>query len=204
MSSYELPILQKVINEFTKFPYIGHKNASKLVYYFLKNAPYSFEKFHSALEELKNNVFFCKECRGFSEKKNICDICKSENRNKKILCIVETPFEIITIEKLGIFDGVYWVLHGKINPLEGIMPSNLKIENLIDKIKKDKTEKIIFALDWDMESETTIHYIIEKTKEIPTINFFRISPGISIGSYYGNIDDFSLKNSFKTLYEIKI
>ncbi len=185
--------LQIAIEEFSKFPGIGTKTAQRLSLYLLKCSNEEVDKFITAIANLKKKLQFCKICFSISEDE-ICDICKSTKRDHSIICVVEEANDVIAIEKTNEFYGVYHVLGGVLSPLSGIAQEDLKIKNLLERIKsslgnhdlsvmdsEDKEIKeVILALNPDTEGETTVLYIANLIKPLG-IKVSRIARGIPIG-----------------------
>ncbi len=195
--------LESYANELSRLPQVGRKNAYKILYYLLRNAPESFDSLTTVLDKIRHELRFCKECGGFTEEPEICTLCSDSGRKTGRYCLVETPFDIIKLEKARVFEGVYWVLHGKLNPMEGVLPQHIRIEPLMEKIEEGEVQEVVFAFSWDMESEATIRYIVEKIRDIrPDIKMYRLSTGIPVGTEFQVIDELSIKNSFENLYEI--
>lgn len=195
--------LESYANELSRLPQVGRKNAYKILYYLLRNDPESFDSLSRVLKSIKNELRFCKECGGFTKEPEVCSLCSDTARQTFRYCLVETPFDIIKLERVKVFNGLYWVLHGKLNPLEGILPQHIRIEPFMKKIRENPVQEIVFAFSWDMESEATIRYIVEKIKALDLhIKMFRLSMGIPVGTEFQIIDELSIKNSFENLYEI--
>ncbi len=196
--------LESYVNDLSRLPHVGRKNAFKIIYYLLLNAPDSFESLTDLLETIRKELMFCKECSGFTRQSDICSICDDKQRHTGRYCIVENPFDIIKMEKARVFEGLYWVLHGKLNPLEGVLPQHIRIEPFVEKVRKGAVQEVVFAFSWDMESEATIRYIVEKVREVgKDIQLYRLSMGIPVGTEIQVIDELSIKNSFQNLYEIR-
>ena len=175
--------LEKLIDEFHKLPGIGRKSAARLAFHILDMNENEVEKFSEAMLNVKKFVKKCSICGNFSENE-LCDICSNEVRDRSIICIVEDSKDIIPLEKTGKYNGVYHVLNGKIAPLNGITPDKLNIKSLLERIAKDDIKEIIFALNPDLEGETTVLYLIKLIKPFG-ITLTKIASGIPMG---GNIE----------------
>ena len=182
MSAYTKS-MQELIECFKKMPGIGAKTAERMAFYVLKAPGDEMVKFSSVIRKVKEDVRFCKICGNLSETET-CSICTDPRRDKTIICVVEEPTDLILIEKSGRYRGVYHVLFGVISPLDGIGPDELRIKELIVRIKNDKVKEIILAMDSNAEGETTALYLSENIQPLK-IKISRIAYGIPVG---GNLD----------------
>ncbi|HRK59998.1 MAG TPA: recombination mediator RecR, partial [Candidatus Kapabacteria bacterium] len=152
------------------------------------------DKFSSALQDLKNNVRFCSHCFNFTEQ-DPCVICTSQKRDKSTICVVEDPNDVLAIEKTGEYKGLYHVLHGALNPLDGIGPNDLKIKELIARLNTD-VQEIILALNPNVEGEVTTQYLAKITSQLD-IKTTRIARGIPIGSDLELADEATLSRALE-------
>lgn len=186
--------IETVVELFSSLPSIGRKTAQRLTYYLLKQPSETVDKFSSALQTMKKNVRFCSTCFNFTEI-NPCPICSSPKRSKKIICVVEEPSDVLAIEKTNDFSGKYHVLHGAMNPLEGIGPNDLKIRELVVRIS-DEVEEVILALDPNVEGEVTTQYISKLLKPLG-VKVTRIARGVPIGSDLEFADEATLSRAIE-------
>ena len=188
--------LQNLIEELSKLPDIGPKAATRLAFYLLNQKNEEIQKLINAFINLKK-IKFCSQCFNFSEGE-LCDICKDQKRDKSKICVVETALDIIPIEKTRTYNGLYHVLGGVISPSNGIGPDKLKINELINRIKKQKEEgknlEVILALNPTTEGDTTALYL-EKVLQPLNIKITRLARGLSKGSSLEYIDEDTLKNA---------
>ncbi len=191
MKVYIEPI-GRLINEFTKLPGVGAKTAQRYAYKIINMSELEAKNFAEAIMSVKKNVHYCKICGNFSEA-DICDICK--NRSPEIICVVKEPKDVIAIEKLNEFNGVYHVLHGTISPLDGIGPNNINIKELLERIQKGGVKEIIMATNPDVEGEATAMYISNLIKPLG-IKVTRLARGIPIGTDLEYADEVSLARAF--------
>lgn len=199
MSSYTESI-GKLIERLNKLPGIGRRSAERIVDYILKASLDEIKLLSEAISKVKENVRLCSICNNLSEG-NICSICQDSRRQRTWLCIVENPADVVAIEKAGIFNGVYHVLLGAISPLEGKGPGDLKINGLLERIKKDNVKEIIIATDADTEGETTALYLTKLIK--PTgVKLTRIGLGIPVGSNLEYADSTTLSKALESRREI--
>ena len=186
--------IETVVELFSSLPSIGRKTAQRLTYYLLKQPSETVDKFSSALQTMKKNVRFCSTCFNFTEI-NPCPICSSPKRSKEIICVVEEPSDVLAIEKTNDFSGKYHVLHGAMNPLEGIGPNDLKIRELVVRIS-DEVEEVILALDPNVEGEVTTQYISKLLKPLG-VKVTRIARGVPIGSDLEFADEATLSRAIE-------
>lgn len=186
--------IETVVELFSSLPSIGRKTAQRLTYYLLKQPSETVDKFSSALQTMKKNVRFCSTCFNFTEI-NPCPICSSPKRSKKVICVVEEPSDVLAIEKTNDFSGKYHVLHGAMNPLEGIGPNDLKIRELVVRIS-DEVEEVILALDPNVEGEVTTQYISKLLKPLG-VKVTRIARGVPIGSDLEFADEATLSRAIE-------
>ena len=193
--------LSKLINNLKKLPGIGQKSAQRIAYYILKKGNNFSYELGNAILEAGEKITYCKICNNFTTTQP-CSICADINRNSSKLCIVEQPFNIFSIEKTGLFKGKYHVLLGKLSPLEGIGPDELKISNLIKRIEDENIKEIILALSPTTEGNATSHYLIDLLKDFD-IKITRISFGLPIGSDIDYVDSITIAKALEDRIEIK-
>lgn len=175
--------MQELIDCFKKMPGIGAKTAERMAFHVLKSSADEMVKFSSVIRKVKENMRFCRKCGNLSETEN-CSICNDPRRDKTVVCVVEEPIDLILIEKSGRYKGVYHVLFGVISPLDGIGPEELRIKELLNRIKEDKVKEVILATDSNAEGETTALYLTEHIQPLK-VKVSRIAYGIPVG---GNLD----------------
>lgn len=183
--------IKDLIECFKKLPGVGEKTAERLALSVLDMDDEIVELFSNTLGNIKQKIKRCKICNNLSED-DLCEICKESNRNKKLICVVEEPKNVIIFEKVGTYNGLYHVLDGLISPLDGINPEDINIASLIERIKKDGIEEIILALKPNIEGETTSLYI-SKLLEKENVKITKIAHGIPIGVDMEYIDTLTLE-----------
>lgn len=167
------------IEELSKLPGIGKKTAQRLALHILKSQPETVASLVKSIEELKTKLRFCSKCFNLSEEE-LCDICKSQKRDKQIICVVEEASDVIAIERTHEFNGLYHVLGGVLSPLSGIGPDSLKIQDLLKRLETEEIKEIILALNPDTEGETTALYLAKLLKPL-NMRVSRIARGLPIG-----------------------
>ncbi len=182
----------RLINEFSKLPGVGAKTAQRYAYKIINMTDEEAENFAEAIKSAKKNVHYCKICGNFSEDE-ICDVCKT--RSSSVICVVKEPKDVIAIEKLNEFTGVYHVLHGTISPMDGIGPDDIDIKGLLSRIAKGGVAEVIMATNPDVEGEATAMYISGLLKPLG-IKVTRLAHGIPIGTDLEYADEVSLARAF--------
>ncbi len=182
----------KLINEFSKLPGVGAKTAQRYAYKVINMSEEEASSFADAIKSAKKNVHYCKICGNFSEGE-ICDVCKT--RSQSVICVVKEPKDVIAIEKLNEFNGVYHVLHGTISPLDGIGPDDINVKGLLKRISDGGVTEVIMATNPDVEGEATAMYISNLIKPLG-IKVTRLAHGIPIGTDLEYADEVSLARAF--------
>lgn len=180
-----------LIESFRKLPGIGEKTAERLALSVLDMEDSVVELFSSSLVDTKKKIKRCNKCYYYSENE-LCEICCDKTREKKILCVVETPKDVMSFEKLNIYNGLYHVLDGLISPIDGKNPEDINISQLIDRVKKENIEEIILALKPSIEGETTSLYIT-KLLEPTNVVISKIAHGIPHGAEMDYVDSLTLE-----------
>jgi len=188
-------LLENAVNEFAKFPGIGKKTALRMVLHLLKQDADTTENFSETIARMRKEIKFCQRCHNVSDA-DICSICANSLRNQRVICVVETIRDVIAIENTQQFSGTYHILGGIISPLDGIGPDQLKIESLVQRIQKEQTEELIFALSPNIQGDTTIYYIQKKIQNL-NCNITTIARGIAFGGELEYADELTLGRSLQ-------
>lgn len=186
-------LLENAVSEFAKLPGIGKKTALRLVLHLLKQDPGNVETFGDAVLKMRREIKFCERCYNVADH-STCAICANPMRKQDIICVVENIRDVIAIESTQQFSGVYHVLGGIISPLDGIGPDQLTIEPLLQRIPLEKTEELIFALNPNIQGDTTIYYIQKKLQGNP-VKITTIARGIAFGGELEYADEMTLARS---------
>lgn len=190
--------MQRLINAFTYLPGVGRKTAERYAYSILNLSQEDVDFFANSLKEVKRKVRFCSICGNFTDD-DICDICKT--RKSDIICVVKEPKDVLAIEKAKNFNGLYHVLHGTINPLEGKGPNDIRIKELLQRVQGGDIKEVIVATDTDVEGEVTASYIAQILKPL-NIKVTRIAQGISMGSALQYADEVTLSKAIQDRKEM--
>lgn len=195
-------LIEDAVNEVAKLPGIGKKTALRLVLHLVKEKETKTQALTEALSRLRANIRFCNTCHNISDDEQ-CAICRSHRRDHTVLCVVEETNDVMAIENTAQYTGVYHVLGGVISPINGIGPSELKIDSLMQRIQQAKGEikEVILALSPTMEGDTTAFYLNKKLKEFP-LRVTSIARGIPVGGELEYADEITLGRSLtgRTLF----
>ena len=186
-------LLSNAVDEISKLPGIGKSTALRLALHLVNREDGDIDNLLKSIRQLKDDVLFCDKCKSLSDEK-ICNICSSPNRNPKLLCVVEDIRDVMAIENTGQFKGLYYVLGGKISPVDGVGPNQLNISSLLQRVIEEDINEIIFALSATMEGDTTNYYIYRKIKK-EGIKFSTIARGVSVGDNLEYTDEITLGRS---------
>lgn len=186
-------LLENAVNEFSKLPGIGKKTALRMVLYLLKQDADAVQHFGDAIARMRKEIKFCQRCFNVADA-DICSFCSNSMRKQDMICVVETIRDVIAIETTQQYNGVYHVLGGIISPLDGVGPDQLNIESLIQRVHKEHTQELIFALNPTIQGDTTIYYI-QKKLPATSIKITTISRGIAFGGELEYADEMTLARS---------
>ncbi len=182
--------LNNLIESLKKLPTIGEKSAERLAFAIMNMDDEDTDIFSKSIKDVKTKIKKCKNCGNITED-DICSICSNDERDKSLLCVVEDAKNIITLEKMGTYFGMYHVLNGLISPIDGIGPEDIEIKSLIDKVKEDIKE-VIIAISPTLEGETTALYISKLLEENKKVVVSRIAYGIPLGADMEYLDPMTL------------
>ncbi len=181
--------INKLIEELGRLPGVGRKSAQRLAFHILNMPKEQVQSLTGAITEAKENIRYCRECCTLTDS-DICPICASPGRNKRVIMVVENSRDLAAYEKTGKYDGVYHVLHGAISPMLGIGPADIRLKELMVRLQKD-VDEVIISTNSSLEGEATAMYISKLIK--PTgIKISRIATGIPVGGDLENIDEVTL------------
>ncbi len=186
-------LLENAVAQFTKLPGIGKKTALRLVLHLLKQEVNEVQYFGETIARMRRDIKFCQRCHNISDG-DICSICANSMRNQRMICVVENIRDVIAIESTQQLSGTYHVLGGIISPLDGIGPDQLNIESLVNRITKEETEELVFALSPNIQGDTTIYYIQKKIAHL-SCRITTIARGIAFGGELEYADEMTLARS---------
>jgi len=186
-------LIEQAVGHFSGLPGVGKKSALRYVLHLIKQEEQDVIHFSNTLKALKQDLKFCKNCHTISDN-DICEVCSNPIRNHQLVCVVQDYRDVMAIENTGLYKGVYHVLGGLISPMEGIGPSNLTIDSLIQKVANQNVSEIILALNATMEGETTSFFIFKKLAAYP-VTLSAIARGIAVGEELEYTDEVTLGRS---------
>jgi recombination protein RecR len=191
---YEGPI-QELIDELSRLPGIGPKSAQRLAFHLVKSEPGEAKRLAEAIVQAKERIFFCRECGNVAEGE-LCRICRDEGRDLTVLCVVEEPKDVSTIEKAGVIKGRYHVLGGAISPLDGIGPEDLRTQELLDRVERDGVTEVIIATNPNLEGNATAMYVAALLKPVG-VRVTRLASGLPVGGDLEYADEVTLSQALE-------
>lgn len=198
MDFYPIAI-EKLIEEFAKLPSVGKKTAQRLTLHILNLPEEEVKEFAAALVKARGTIKYCRVCGNFTDK-DPCSICSNPNRDQNIICVVEQPKDIMTLEKVKEFNGVYHVLHGSLSPMQGRGPQDIKIRELVSRMREN-IEEVIVATNPNIEGEATAMYIARVLKPLE-VKVTRIASGLPVGGELEYADEVTLSKALEGRKEI--
>lgn len=198
MADIQLPSkhLELAVNEISKLPGIGKKNALRLALYILKQNDEYAKNLSESILRLKTEIHFCKKCHTISDS-DLCDICANPTRDNSTVCVVENVKDVLLIERTNQYRGLYHVLGGVISPIEGISPMDLNINPFVERMATGEVKEVIFALPVTTEGDTTSFYLFKKLQDFPQIKISMLARGVSVGDELEYTDEATLARSLK-------
>ncbi|MFT5925477.1 MAG: recombination protein RecR [Rubritalea sp.] len=191
--NFSSKILEEAVDQVSQLPGIGKRTALRLVLHLMRQPEQNTDALSQALLRMRHDLNFCKDCHNVSDIE-ICEICASHNRDKTIVCVVEDIRDVMAIENTSQYRGLYHVLGGKISPMDGIGPQDLKVRSLVDRVKNDGVSEIIFALSPTIEGDTTNFYIFKQLDGLE-VSTSAIARGIAVGDELEFADEVTLGRS---------
>ena len=186
-------LLQTAVDEVAQLPGIGRRTALRLVLHLMRQPESQTLHLTTALQTMRDNINFCKNCHNISDSE-LCEICINTNRSQDVVCVVEDIRDVMAVESTASFRGVYHVLGGKISPMDGVGPHDLKINSLVEKVRSGRVKELIFALSSTMEGDTTNFYIFKQIQDTEVV-ISTIARGISVGDELEYADEVTLGRS---------
>ncbi len=187
---------EELLECFKSLPGIGEKNAERLCFAVLQFSEEQAKNFSNSIMNVKNKIKKCSICNNYTEDSDTCEICNDAARDKSTICVVESVKDLILLEKSNAYKGIYHVLEGLISPLEGINPEDIKINQLINRIKKENIKEVILALNMTMEGETTSLYIL-KLLEGTGVSVTKIAAGIPVAADMEYLDSLTIQRALE-------
>lgn len=195
-------IVEQLIEEFTRLPGIGRRSAERIVFWLMGRPVDDARLFAGAIVRLKEDMHFCPECNNLTDE-DMCRICKDDRRDKTVLCIVESPKDLIAIERTGAFKGMYHVLLGALSPSDGRGPEDMPLDDLKARIARLGVREVVIATDPDTEGEMTALHVIQELRPLG-VRLSRIGMGLPMGSSVEYVDHSTLTMSMNARREISV
>ncbi len=192
--------LARLIEEFYKLPGIGPKSAQRLAYYLLRMPAAEAHSLAQAIIEVKERVTLCSNCQNVTEV-DPCRVCSSETRDRAVICVVEEPLDILAIERMGSYKGLYHVLHGAISPMDGVGPEDLKMSELLGRLRDGVAQEVILATNPNLEGEATAMYLSRLLAPLG-LKVTRLARGLPAGGDLEYADDVTLTRAFEGRQEM--
>jgi len=200
MADYATPI-SRLIEELRRIPSIGAKTAQRIAFHILGRPQEEADRLAEAIREIKKDLFYCSVCNNITHV-DPCGYCSDTDRSDEALCVVEEPYNISTIEKTGVFRGRYHVLLGTLAPLKGIGPEELKVERIVERLKKGRFREVIIATNPTADGEATAHFVAHVLKDLP-VRLTRLAMGLPVGSDIDFADQVTVKKALEGRTEIR-
>lgn len=197
MKNFIVPI-EKLVACFSKLPGVGRKSAIRYAYHIINSKDADVQNFAQALLNAKSQVHYCAVCGNFTDKE-ICDVCRTGDRT--IVCVVAEPKDVLALEKVTDFGGTFHILHGLLNPLEGVTPNDIRIKELLTRVSQDNVQEVIMATSPTVEGEATAIYIGNLLKTLG-VKVTRIAQGVSLGTDIEYVDEVTLSRAIEDRREI--
>ena len=204
MLEYSEPVT-KLIDEFKRLPGIGHKSAQRLAFHVLRMTQADVDRFVAALEEVKRKIVSCTVCNNLTDV-DPCRFCASASRDRSLICVVEEPYNLVAVEKTRSYHGLYHVLHGSLSPIRGMGPEDLRLANLLPRLRPEANEgvevkEVILATNPNTEGEATASYISRLLKPLG-VRVTRIAMGMPVGSDLEYVDEVTMDKALANRHEI--
>ncbi|MBO7195128.1 MAG: recombination protein RecR [Alistipes sp.] len=195
-------LLQDAVSEFAKLPGIGRRTALRLAMHLLKMDTSAVEQMTDSIARFRRDIRHCELCNNLSDTAR-CPICSNPERDHSTICVVEQVGDLMSIENTRQYRGLYHVLGGVISPMQGVGPSDLKIDLLIDKIASGTVKEVILAISTSVEGETTLFYILNRLKQFPTVRISTIARGIGFGDELEYVDELTITHALINRREVE-
>ena len=195
-------LLDNVCSELQRLPGIGRRTALRLAMHILKMEPEVVESLSKSISSFRNDICYCHSCNNLSDSA-LCPICSDTARDHSTICVVEQVQDLMSIENTGQYRGMYHVLGGVISPMQGIGPSDLKIDILADKLLTGTVKEVIIAISTSVEGETTLFYLLNRLKAFPDVKVTTIARGIGFGDELEYVDELTITHALMNRREVK-
>ena len=194
-------LLQDGVGELSKLPGVGRRTALRLAIHILRMERESVAEMTESIDRFRNDVKYCAECNNLSDEE-VCPICLDDERDRTTICVVEQVADVLSIENTHQYKGLYHVLGGVISPMQGISPSDLKIDLLCERIARGGVKEVILAISTSVEGETTLFYLMNRLRQFPGLKITSIARGIGFGDELEYVDELTITHALLNRREI--
>ena len=195
-------LLQDVVGELSKLPGIGRRTALRLAIHILRMERESVAEMTESIDRFRNEVKYCTQCNNLSDE-DVCPICADDERDHTTICVVEQVADVLSVENTRQYKGLYHVLGGVISPMQGISPSDLKIDLLTERIARGGVKEVILAISTSVEGETTLFYLMNRLRQFPELKVTSIARGIGFGDELEYVDELTITHALLTRREVE-
>ena len=195
-------LLQDVVGELSKLPGIGRRTALRLAIHILRMERESVAEMTESIDRFRNEVKYCTQCNNLSDE-DVCPICADDERDHTTICVVEQVADVLSVENTRQYKGLYHVLGGVISPMQGISPSDLKIDLLTERIARGGVKEVILAISTSVEGETTLFYLMNRLRQFPELKVTSIARGISFGDELEYVDELTITHALLNRREVE-
>ena len=195
-------LLQDVVGELSKLPGVGRRTALRLDIHILRMERESVAEMTESIDRFRNDVKYCAECNNLSDEE-VCPICLDDERDRTTICVVEQVADVLSIENTHQYKGLYHVLGGVISPMQGISPSDLKIDLLTERIARGGVKEVILAISTSVEGETTLFYLMNRLRQFPGVKVTSIARGIGFGDELEYVDELTITHALRNRREVE-
>ena len=183
------PSVENLVTQLTKLPGIGRRTAQRLAFHILSTQAQDALALSRAIDEVKARVRFCRECGNLTEDE-LCDVCADARRDRSVICVVEQPVDVVSVERTGEYQGLYHVLGGALSPLDGVEPSDLRIDGLLARVAANGVSEVVLATNPTMTGEATAAYLADRLRD--TVRVTRLASGLPVGGDLEYADEVTL------------
>ena len=195
-------LLQDVVGELSKLPGIGRRTALRLAIHILRMERESVAEMTESIDRFRNEVKYCTQCNNLSDE-DVCPICDDDERDHTTICVVEQVADVLSVENTRQYKGLYHVLGGVISPMQGISPSDLKIDLLTERIARGGVKEVILAISTSVEGETTLFYLMNRLRQFPELKVTSIARGIGFGDDLEYVDELTITHALLNRREVE-
>ncbi len=183
------PVVDNLVAQLSRFPGVGNRTAQRLAFHLLRVSKEEAVALADAIREVKEKIGFCRECGNLTEEE-LCTICRDARRDRSVICVVEQPADLVSVERTAAYRGVYHVLGGALSPLDGVEPENLRIDELLQRVERNGVEEVVLATNPNMTGEATAAYLADRLRDRTRVT--RLASGLPVGGDLEYADEVTL------------